>query len=112
MALNLLGGESKQPVTAPVTLPKVLLPEIDDQTIAEEAAAAAARVAERRTVREGLNAWAAIGKSDCFEAWKVIVRALAVGKAHALRITGANAAWGSAYSRTFALQVLGDELLV
>jgi hypothetical protein len=29
--------------------------------------------------------------------------ALAVGKAHALRVTGANAAWGRNYSREFSL---------
>ena len=36
MPLNLLGSEAKQPAAAPVTLPRVSLPESDDQTIAEE----------------------------------------------------------------------------
>jgi hypothetical protein len=34
--------------------------------------------------------------------WKAIGAALAVGKAHALRVTGANAAWGRNYSREFS----------
>jgi hypothetical protein len=38
---------------------------------------------------------------ESFEAWKVIGAALSVGKAHALRVTGANSAWGRNYSREF-----------
>jgi hypothetical protein len=34
--------------------------------------------------------------------WKAIGAALAVGKAHALRVTGANAAWGRNYSHEFS----------
>jgi hypothetical protein len=33
--------------------------------------------------------------------WKIIGAALAIGKAHALRVTGANRAWGRNYSRAF-----------
>jgi hypothetical protein len=36
------------------------------------------------------------------ESWKLIGAALAVGKHHALNVTGANAAWGPNYSREFS----------
>jgi hypothetical protein len=41
-------------------------------------------------------------KAESFEGWRAIGAALAVGKAHALRVTGANAAWGRNYSREFS----------
>jgi hypothetical protein len=50
----------------------------------------------------GIDAWNAIGKAESFEAWRSIGAALAIGKAHALRVTGANAAWGRNYSREFS----------
>jgi hypothetical protein len=99
--LNSLGTEKKIVPPAQVTLPVIKLPEIDDQIIAEEATAAAARVAEQRMIRQGLDAWRAIGKAQSFEAWKIIGAALAVGKAHALKVSGAKQAWGSSYSRAF-----------
>jgi hypothetical protein len=80
------------------TLPAVNIPDID---IEREAREAQARVVERRTIREGLDAWHAIGKAESFEGWRAIGGALAIGKAHALRVTGANAAWGRNYSREF-----------
>jgi hypothetical protein len=40
-------------------------------------------------------------KAESFDGWKAIGAALAVGKRHALRVTGANAAWGCNYSREF-----------
>ena len=79
----------------PVTLPRIVLPTIDE---AEEIAA---RFREQRTVRAGIESWQAIGRANGFEAWKTIGAALAVGKAHALRVTGANQAWGRNYSRAF-----------
>ena len=39
--------------------------------------------------------------ANSFESWKSIGAALAVGKAHALRVTGANAAWGRNYCHVF-----------
>jgi hypothetical protein len=81
------------------TLPAVNIPDID---IEREAREAQARVVERRTIREGLDAWRAIGKAESFDGWKAIGGALAIGKAHALRVTGANAAWGRNYSREFS----------
>jgi hypothetical protein len=54
-----------------------------------------------RTIRAGRDAWQAIGKAESFEAWRSIGAALAVGKAHALRVTGANRAAGQRYCREF-----------
>ncbi len=90
--------QGRRPPTPPVTLPKFNLAEIDTELEAREAQA---RVAELRLIRAGRDAWAAIGRAESFEAWKRIGAALAVGKAHALRITGANRAWGRNYSREF-----------
>ncbi len=86
-------------IIPPPTLPALNLPDLDVEAEAREAAA---RVAERRVIRAGLDAWAAINKAESFEGWKAIGAALAVGKAHALRVTGANAAWGRNYSREFS----------
>jgi hypothetical protein len=98
--MALRGGETiNVRVPPPVTLPPVKL---DDLDIEREAKEAAQRIAERRIVRQGLDAWRAIGKAESFEGWHAIGAALAVGKAHALRVTGANAAWGRNYSREFS----------
>lgn len=78
-------------IVAPPTLPTFNLSDID---IEREAKEAAARVAERRTIRRGRDAWEQINKAESFDGWKAIGAALAVGKARALKITGANAAWG------------------
>jgi hypothetical protein len=83
---------------APVTLPRLIFKEPD---IEREAKEAAARVTERKVIRAGVDAWQAIGKAESFENWKSIGAALAIGKAHALRVTGANLAWGQNYSRAF-----------
>ncbi len=85
-----------------VTLPKLALPDLDIEAEAKEAQA---RVAERRVIRQGLDAWGAIGKAESFEAWRLIGAALAIGKAHALHVTGANAAWGRNYSREFNIWI-------
>jgi hypothetical protein len=95
--LNRRGGELEQQ-SAPVTLPKF---QFADTDIEKEAREAAARVAERKIVRAGLDAWREIGKAESFENWKRIGAALLVGKHHALKVTGANAAWGQHYSRVF-----------
>ena len=62
---------------------------------------AAEQIATTRTIRAGRDAWAAVGKAENFKSWQRIGAALAIGKAHALRVTGANAAWGRNYSREF-----------
>src|SRR6516162_2365555 len=102
MALN-GRGETKHGaqnrLVAPPTLPKIRLGNFD---IEEEARAAAAKVAERRVIRAGRDAWAEIGKAESFEAWCRIGAALAVGKAYALKATGANAPWGRNYSLAFS----------
>lgn len=93
--LNPLGEEIPQ---VPVTLPTLKVADFDIEAEAKEAAA---RIAERRVIRAGLDAWAAINKAESFEGWKAIGAALAIGKAQALRVTGANRAWGRNYSREF-----------
>jgi hypothetical protein len=84
----------------PVTVVRLDLPDFD---IEREAREAAGRVAERRIIRTGRDAWEEIGKTASLPAWYRIGAALAIGKACALKITGANAAWGQNYSREFGL---------
>jgi hypothetical protein len=91
MPLNTLGGElDERKPRAPITVPTLKLPDLDTKTIDAEAREAQARV---RVIRAGRGAWAAINKAQ-FEGWLAIGAALAVGKAYALRVTGANRAWG------------------
>jgi hypothetical protein len=85
--------------TTPVTLPRLACL---DSPPPDDIKETAARIAERRIIRAGVDAWQAIGKAESFEAWKAIGTALAVGKHHALRVTGANAAWGRNYGREFS----------
>ena len=73
--------------------------------IEAEAREAAAIVAERRVIRTGLDAWREINRAESFEGWKRIGAALAVGKAHALKVSRARTAWGRTYSREFSLWV-------
>jgi hypothetical protein len=93
-------GEIIEP--APVTLPQLSFlstPLADDEA---ERRQIAARFAEHRTVRAGRDAWQAINKVQSFDGWKAIGAALAIGKAHALRVSGARQAWGCNYSRAFS----------
>jgi hypothetical protein len=85
-------------------VPKPTLPvfNLDDHQLEIEAREVQARIIERRTIRRGRDAWEQINKVESFDGWKAIDAALAVGKAHALRVTGANAAWGRNYSRVFS----------
>jgi hypothetical protein len=73
-----------------VSLPVFNLPPLDLESEIREAAA---KVAERRIIRNGLDAWRAIGKAQSFEAWAAIGRALCVGKARAQRIAGEADNW-------------------
>jgi hypothetical protein len=82
----------------PPTLPVFQLDDID---VEREAREVAARVAERRVIRKGLDALAAIAKAESFEGWCAVGAALAIGKRHALNVTQANAPWGRNYSREF-----------
>jgi hypothetical protein len=60
VALNRLGAElddRRAPPSRAVTMPAINLEDIDDATIEAEANEAMARVAERRVIRRGLDAW-------------------------------------------------------
>ncbi len=85
----------------PVSLAPTVAADIDDATLEEEAREAAERIAERRIIRNGRDAWAAIGKVETLEAWQKIGAALHLGKLRAIRVTRSNSDWGSAYSREF-----------
>jgi len=82
--------------TVSVTLPRLIfMAGRDDPQVV------AAQISTLRTIRAGRDAWQAIGKAESFEAWRSIGAALAIGKAHALRVTGANRAAGQHYCREF-----------
>jgi hypothetical protein len=101
MPINPLGGEARGPQgreIPPVTLPRLDLPDFDAVAEAREAAA---KVAERRVIRNGRDAWEAIGKVETLDAWLKIGAALHVGKLRAIRVTRSNAGWGSGYSKEF-----------
>jgi hypothetical protein len=96
VALNGLGTEKKQRIAPPISLPALSLPD-DDQEIAE----AAARVTERRIIRIGRDAWESISKAESgsFENWKLIGRALQIGRGVAVRASGAKT--GKHYAQAF-----------
>jgi hypothetical protein len=62
----------------------------------------AARFLEYRTIKFGREAWEQVNKAESFEGWRRIGAALAIGKAHALRLSQANAPWGATYCRQFS----------
>jgi hypothetical protein len=82
-------------------IPVVTLPRLIFMADPDNPKEAAERMATTRIIRAGRDAWQAINRAESFDGWKAIGAALAVGKAHALRVTGANAAWGRHYSREF-----------
>ena len=86
----------------PVTMPPIHLPDLDDRAIEAETRQAQARV---RVIRAGRDAWEAIAKAQSFDGWLAIDAALSIGKRHALKVTGANRAWGRAYSREVNLWI-------
>jgi hypothetical protein len=55
-----------------------------------------------RIIRAGRDAWEEITKAESFDAWERIGAAIAIGKAHALRLSHANAPWGATYCRHFS----------
>jgi hypothetical protein len=83
----------------PVSLPRLNIADLDVEAESREVQG---RIAEQRTIRAGRDAWQAINKAESFEGWRAIGAALAVGKYNALKVTGANAAWGRNYSREFS----------
>jgi hypothetical protein len=84
-------------------LPAISLPKLVFMADPDNPKEAAERMVTMRTIRAGRDAWEEIGRAESFESWKLIGGALAIGKHHALKITGANAAWGRNYSREFGL---------
>lgn len=80
----------------PVTLPRLMF-----MAGRDDPKAVAEQISTMRAIRAGRDAWQAIGKAQSFEAWRSIGAALAIGKAHALRVTGANRAAGQHYCREF-----------
>jgi hypothetical protein len=98
MALSRLGNEMMQQAPRP-TLPVFNFKNGNPEREAKEDTQHRAMV---RTVKAGQEAWSQITKAESFEAWARIGAALSIGKAYALRVTGANQAWGSAYSKAFS----------
>jgi hypothetical protein len=100
MALKseLAAYEGKQQVPVPVTLPVFNL---KNGNIEQEAREDEQHRDTIRTIKAGREAWQAIGKAGSQANWVAIGSALAIGKAHALRVTGSNAAWGQNYSCEF-----------
>jgi hypothetical protein len=68
-------------IVLPPTVPALDFPDID---VEREAREAQARVVERRVIRNGRDAWDAIGKVETLEAWLKIGAALHVGKLRAI----------------------------
>jgi hypothetical protein len=85
-SINTVGDEAERP---PVSLAKVTLPEGTEDN--------ASRFLQFRTIKLGYEAWQAIDKAESFSAWCRIGAALSIGKAEALRTTGANRATGQYY---------------
>jgi hypothetical protein len=94
MPLNGFGGEMRQHQPKAVTLPVVSLAPDNEKEIEREIAEAALRVSQTKIIRAGLDAWQLVTKAESFDGWLAIGRALAVGKAHALKVSGAKQAWG------------------
>jgi hypothetical protein len=95
MALNPFARVDASPLSPPVTLPKFRLADIDVESEAREGAA---KVAERKIIRAGIDAWSAINKAESFEGWLAIGRALQIGRTVAMRASGSNCPNGPAYT--------------
>jgi hypothetical protein len=96
MALNDLGEQISE---RRLTMPRLNLPAYDD---AEDRKELAAKLTEQRTIRAGAEAWAEISKLGSFSAWCKIGAALAIGRAYALRVSGASEPWGRNYTHAFS----------
>jgi hypothetical protein len=95
-SINLVGEER---VVTPVTLPRLSFtaePLVDDDAHKTE------QIITIRIIRAGRDAWEEITKAESFDAWERIGAAIAIGKAHALRLSQANAPWGATYCRQFS----------
>jgi hypothetical protein len=72
-----------------------------DETV-DDTAIKAEQILNLRIIRAGKDAWQEIAKAESFDAWERIGAALTIGKAHALRMSHANAPWGQNYCREFS----------
>jgi putative membrane protein len=103
MALNRLGVEcfdgTRPP--APVTLPALNLPPVDDGA---ERAETAHRFAEYRTIRAGRTAWESISKAEreTFDNWRLVSAALYCGRSHAMRVACADTPKGARYTKALS----------
>jgi hypothetical protein len=84
---------------APVSLAQFDIADID---LERETREAAAKVHERKVIRAARDAYDQILKAESFEAWCRLGAGLAYGKRYALKVTGANRAWGRNYSLAFS----------
>src|SRR5262245_51505813 len=98
--LNSLGTDKKVPQVAAVTLPAFTFKVGNHERETREDEQHRATI---KVIKQGQDAWGKITEAESFEAWKKIGAALSIGKAHALRVTGANQAWGQHYSREFCI---------
>ncbi|MFZ2078025.1 MAG: hypothetical protein WAV38_15510 [Xanthobacteraceae bacterium] len=80
----------------PPTLPRLVFTAGQD-----DVKEAAERFVTTRIIRAGRDAWEEIARTESFESWKVIGRALLIGRKVALAHSGANRAMGQLYSKSF-----------
>jgi hypothetical protein len=83
----------------PVTLPAVEIADID---VEREAREAQARVIQRRTLRAGFDAWLSIRKTETFDGYLSIGKALLIFRRRALTETGANGPAGQVYNKAMS----------
>lgn len=67
-----------------------------------EIAEPAARLAETRTIKAGIDAWGRVGGRATFDDWCQVGAALLIGRKHALALSGAARPIGRRYSLAFS----------
>ena len=101
MSLKKWADEVVRP-PVPVALPRLAFlngtPLDDGKELAIELAT---RFNEARIVKAGADAWQTVTKAESFEGWVKIGKALAVGRNHALTVSGAATPIGQNYSKAF-----------
>jgi hypothetical protein len=95
--LNIIGDERE---VKPVSLPQLGF--MAEQSPDDDNAVKAEAIIRLRIIRAGKDAWEEIAKAESFDAWERIGAGIAIGKAHALRLSQANAPWGATYCRQFS----------
>lgn len=94
MAHTRFNGAGQEREVRPITLPRLnFMAEQDDPKEAAE------RISTMRAIRAGRDAWEAVQKSGSFENWEKVAVALARGRDHSLRVSGANRPAGQTYCR-------------